>query len=134
MSFVGALLAGMGLSTNGRPDQTSTPVPIGAAILSTTKEEWVMAENGHNQLTNRPRMTIAIEHLDQAQGHMHQVSKVLSSMILDLEKASDFIGRFRDSLIKTIEETGGDVQSSIEHQIADFVPKQYRVPQPAQGE
>jgi len=134
MSFVGALLAGMGLSTNGRPDQTSTPVPIGAAILSTTKGEWEMAENGHNQLTNRPRMTIAIEHLDQAQGHMHQVSKVLSSMILDLEKASDFIGRFRDSLIKTIEETGGDVQSSIEHQIADFVPKQYRVPQPAQGE
>ena len=134
MSFVGALLAGMGLSTNGRPDHTSTPGPIGAAILSTTKGEWEMAENGHNQLTNRPRMTIAIEHLDQAQGHMHQVSKVLSSMILDLEKASDFIGRFRDSLIKTIEETGGDVQSSIEHQIADFVPKQYRVPQPAQGE
>ena len=94
-----------------------------------------MAEqNGHNQLTNRPRMTIAIEHLDQAQGHMHQVSKVLSSMILDLEKASDFIGRFRDSLIKTIEETGGDVQSSIEHQIADFVPKNYRPPQPAQGD
>ena len=132
MSFVGALLAGMGLSTNGRPDQTSTPVPIGAAILS-QQGEWEMAENGHNQLTNRPRMTIAIEHLDQAQGHMHQVSKVLSSMILDLEKASDFIGRFRDSLIKTIEETGGDVQSSIEHQIADFVPKNYRPPA-AQGD
>ena len=132
MSFVGAFLAGMGLSTNGRPDQTSTPVPIGAAILS-QQGEWEMAENGHNQLTNRPRMTIAIEHLDQAQGHMHQVSKVLSSMILDLEKASDFIGRFRDSLIKTIEETGGDVQSSIEHQIADFVPKNYRPPA-AQGD
>jgi hypothetical protein len=134
MSFVGALLAGMGLSTNGRPDQTSTPVPIGAAILSTTKGEWEMAENGHNQLTNRPRMTIAIEHLDQAQGHMNQVSKVLASMILDLEKCSDFIGRFRDSLIKTIDETGGDVQASIESQIADFIPKNYRPPQPAQGD
>jgi hypothetical protein len=133
MSFVGALLAGMGLSTNGRPDRPVPSIAVGAAILS-QQGEWEMAENGHNQLTNRPRMTIAIEHLDQAQGHMHQVSKVLSSMILDLEKASDFIGRFRDSLIKTIEETGGDVQSSIEHQIADFVPKQYRVPQPAQGE
>src|SRR6516162_11748997 len=133
MSFVGALLAGMGLSTNGRPDRPVPSIAVGAAILS-QQGEWEMAENGHNQLTNRPRMTIAIEHLDQAQGHMHQVSKVLSSMILDLEKASDFIGRFRDSLIKTIEETGGYVQSSIEHQIADFVPKQYRVPQPAQGE
>ena len=134
MSFVGALLAGMGLSTNGRPDRLqSLPLPVGAAILS-QQGEWEMAENGHNQLTNRPRMTIAIEHLDQAQGHMHQVSKVLSSMILDLEKASDFIGRFRDSLIKTIEETGGDVQASIESQITDYVPKNYRPPQPAQGD
>ena len=132
MSFVGALLAGMGLSTNGRPDRSLPSIAVGAAILS-QQGEWEMAENGHNQLTNRPRMTIAIEHLDQAQGHMHQVSKVLSSMILDLEKASDFIGRFRDSLIKTIEETGGDVQSSIEHQIADFVPKNYRPPA-AQGD
>jgi len=132
MSFVGALLAGMGLSTNGRPDRPVPSIAVGAAILS-QQGEWEMAENGHNQLTNRPRMTIAIEHLDQAQGHMHQVSKVLSSMILDLEKASDFIGRFRDSLIKTIEETGGDVQSSIEHQIADFVPKNYRPPA-AQGD
>jgi len=132
MSFVGALLAGMGLTTNGRPDRPVPSIAVGAAILS-QQGEWEMAENGHNQLTNRPRMTIAIEHLDQAQGHMHQVSKVLSSMILDLEKASDFIGRFRDSLIKTIEETGGDVQSSIEHQIADFVPKNYRPPA-AQGD
>jgi len=92
-----------------------------------------MAENGHNQL-HRPRMTIAIEHLDQAQGHMNQVSKVLSSMILDMEKASDFVGRFRDSLIKSVEETGGDVQKSIESQIADFIPKNYRPPQPAEGE
>ena len=134
MSFVGALLAGMGLSTNGRPDRLqSLPLPVGAAILSQPGSTGMAEQNGHNQLTNRPRMTIAIEHLDQAQGHMHQVSKVLSSMILDLEKASDFIGRFRDSLIKTIEETGGDVQSSIEHQIADFVPKNYRPPA-AQGD
>ena len=131
MSFVGALLAGMGLSTNGRPDRSLPSIAVGAAILS-QPGRMGMAENGHNQL-HRPRMTIAIEHLDQAQGHMHQVSKVLSSMILDLEKASDFIGRFRDSLIKTIEETGGDVQSSIEHQIADFVPKNYRPPA-AQGD
>ena len=134
MSFVGALLAGMGLSTNGRPDRPVPSIAVGAAILSTTKGEWVMAEqNGHNQL-HRPRMTIAIEHLDQAQEHMNAVSKVLSSMILDMEKASDFVGRFRDSLIKTIEETGGDVQASIESQIADFVPKNYRSPQPAQGD
>jgi hypothetical protein len=79
-------------------------------------------------------MTIAIEHLDQAQGHMNQVSKVLSSMILDMEKASDFVGRFRDSLIKSVEETGGDTQASIESQIADFIPKNYRPPQPAEGE
>jgi hypothetical protein len=132
MSFVGALLAGMGLSTNGRPDRPVPSIAVGAAILS-QPGRMGMAENGQGQ-TNRPRMSIAIEHLDHAQAHMNQVSKVLSSMILDMEKASDFVSRFRDSLIKTIEETGGDVQASIESQIADFIPKNYRPPQPAQGD
>ena len=34
MSFVGALLAGMGLSTNGRPDRPVPSIAVGAAILS----------------------------------------------------------------------------------------------------
>jgi hypothetical protein len=47
-------------------------------------------------------------------------------VIFDLQKGSDFIGRYRDSLIKTIEETGGDVTASIESQIRDFIPKTHR--------
>jgi len=75
------------------------------------------------ELPSRPKMIIVIEHLDSAQAHMHQATRVLSSMILDLEKGADFIGRYRDSLIKTIEETGGDVEQAVEHQIRDFIPK-----------
>jgi hypothetical protein len=55
---------------------------------------------------------------------------MLSSMILDLEKAAEFLGKYRDSLIKTIEDSGGDVKASIESQIKEFVPKQFRRPEP----
>jgi hypothetical protein len=50
-------------------------------------------------------------------------------MILDLEKAAEFLGKYRDSLIKTIEDSGGDVKASIESQIKEFVPKQFRRPE-----
>ena len=87
-----------------------------------------------SEIPARPKMVVVIEHLDAAQAHTQQATRVLSSMILDLEKAGDFLGRYRDSLIKTIEETGGDVQASIESQIKEFIPKNYRPPEAAQGE
>ena len=77
----------------------------------------------------RPKMVIVIEHLDTAQAHMHQATRVLSSMIMDLEKGADFIGRYRDSLIKTIEDTGGDVAAAVEGQIKDYIGTKYRAPE-----
>jgi hypothetical protein len=71
----------------------------------------------------KPKMQIAIEHMDRAYEHMNKAMSVLSSMVFDLQKGADFIARYRDSLIKTLEETGGDVQPSIEAQIRDFIPK-----------
>ena len=92
----------------------------------------IMSNNGENPvLLSKPRMQVAIEHLDQAHGHMSQVSRVLSSMILDLEKATDFISRFRDSMIKSLDEVGGDVQGSIETQIKDYLPPKYKEPNAA---
>ena len=52
-------------------------------------------------------------------------------MILDLEKATDFISRFRDSMIKSLDEVGGDVQGSIETQIKDYLPPKYKEPNAA---
>jgi hypothetical protein len=80
-----------------------------------------------SEIPSRPKMVVVIEHLDTAQAHMHQATRVLSSMILDLEKGADFIGRYRDSLIKTIEETGGDVAAAVEGQIKDYIGSKYRI-------
>ena len=76
--------------------------------------------NGDNL---KPKMTIAIEHLDAAQSHMNKAMEVLSSVIFDLQKGADFIARYRDSLIKTVEDTGGNVAQAIESQIRDYIPK-----------
>src|SRR5215469_802571 len=87
-------------------------------------------DTGESPMTNgnnmKPKMMMAIEHLDAANSHMNSAMQVLSSVILDLQKGADFITRYRDSLIKTVEETGGDVKASIESQIQDFIPKRLR--------
>ena len=76
------------------------------------------------QVSNsKPKMMYAIEHLDAANTHMEQAMSVLSSIILDWQKAADFLVNYRNSLIKTVEETGGDVTPSIESQIRDYIPK-----------
>ena len=74
----------------------------------------------------KPKMMVAIEHLDAANTHMEQAMGVLSSIILDWQKAADFLVTYRNSLIKTIEDTGGDTTASIESQIRDFIPKRAR--------
>ena len=76
--------------------------------------------NGNNV---KPKMLIAIEHLDAANTHMNSAMSVLSSVILDLQKGADFITRYRDSLIQSVEESGGDIKGSIESQIREFIPK-----------
>jgi hypothetical protein len=74
----------------------------------------------------KPKVQIAIEHLDHAFEHMNQAMSVLSSVVFDLQKAADFVARYRDSMIKSLEETGGDVGPAIESQIREFIPKAYR--------
>ena len=90
------------------------------------------AEKQPTELPSRPKMQIAIEHLDHAHQHMNQAMTVLSSVVFDLQKGADFIGRYRDSMIKTLEQTGGDVTASVENQIREFIPKSYRPPQQAE--
>ena len=77
-------------------------------------------------MSDKPKMMFAIDHLDAALSHMNQSMQVLSSIIMDLQKGADFLQRYRDSLIKTVEETGGDVRQSVESQIRDFIPKRVR--------
>lgn len=70
----------------------------------------------------KPKMVFAIEHLDASVTHLDQTMQVLSSIIMDLQKGRDFISRYRDSLIKTVEDTGGDVKQAVESQIRSFIP------------
>jgi hypothetical protein len=74
----------------------------------------------------KPKTMIAIDHLNSAHDHMNKAIQLFSSVILDLEKGATFISTYRDSLIKTVEATGGDVQQAIEAQIKDFLPKRLR--------
>jgi hypothetical protein len=72
----------------------------------------------------KPKMQVAIEHLDQAGTHMNKAMTVLSSIILDLQKGADFITQYRDSLFKTLEDAGGN--ASIESQMKEFIPRRHR--------
>jgi hypothetical protein len=88
-----------------------------------------VSSNGETQVPERPKVHMMIEHLDQAQMHMQAAMQVCSSVIMDLEKGAAFIGRYRDSLVKAVAESGGDEAASIEHQIREFIPKSYRPPE-----
>jgi hypothetical protein len=90
------------------------------AIFQKAKQEPV------NNKPTKPKMLYAIEHLDAANTHMEQAMNVLSSIILDWQKAADFLVGYRNSLIRTMEETGGDVTPTIESQIRDFIPQRHR--------
>jgi len=77
-------------------------------------------------MTDKPKMMFAIEHLDSSISHLNSAMEVLSSVILDLQKGSDFITRYRDSLIKTVEDTGGNMTQAIESQIRDYIKPRLR--------
>jgi hypothetical protein len=70
---------------------------------------------------NRPRMVLVIECLDNAHAWANQGAKYLAAMTLDVEQYADKLGNFRDSLIKAMEVTGGDVGAAVESQIREFV-------------
>ena len=74
-------------------------------------------------MTDKPKVLMGIEHIDAAISHLNSSMQVFSSVIFDLQKGADFLIRYRDSLIKTIEESGGDVKQSIESQIRDYIPR-----------
>jgi hypothetical protein len=74
-------------------------------------------------------MLIVIEDLDTAQGSMQHAIQVLFSMIKDLEKGSDWIGSFRDSFLRTLEQSGGDIGAILETDIKAYVGNLKRVPE-----
>ena len=77
----------------------------------------------------RPKMLIVIEDLDSAQGAMQHAIQVLFSMIKDLEKGSDWIGSFRDSFLRTLEQSGGDIGAILETDIKQYIGNKHRVPE-----
>jgi hypothetical protein len=82
-----------------------------------------------SEIPARPKMVIVIGHLDNAQANMNEAVQVLFSMIKDLEKGSDWIGSFRDSFIRTLEQVGGDVGAAVEGQIREYIGNKYRAPE-----
>jgi len=71
----------------------------------------------------KPKMMMAIDHLDAANASMNSAMSVLSSIVLDLQKGADFLVRYRNSLIKTVELSGGDMGQAVESQIKDYIGK-----------
>ena len=83
---------------------------------------------------NRPRMLAVIECFDTAFEAMTRANQILGSIMLDIEKGSDWMVKFRDGLIATVEEAGGDVAQAVEGQIRDFIGnKKYQQPQTTEG-
>jgi hypothetical protein len=91
--------------------------------LFATKQpsQQVEAMPGPGAQATRPRMVLVIEALDNSYEWANRAGKILASMVLDVEQHADKIGHFRDSLIKTMEQTGGDIGMAVEQQIRDFV-------------
>ena len=81
------------------------------------------------EMPSKPKLVEVIECLDAAESHLHQANNKLSAIIMGIEKLSDHIHRFKESFIKTVAESDGDIQASIEHQIKEFIPKNYRRPE-----
>jgi hypothetical protein len=71
----------------------------------------------------KPKLQIVIEDIDLAVGYINHAVSKLSAIGFDLQKGSDWLGNYRDSMIKAIADTGGDVAATIEHQFRDYVGK-----------
>jgi hypothetical protein len=85
------------------------------------RETTDMADNGKPQ---KSKWHGVIDHMAAAEQHMGEAMNLLSLINFDLQKGADFIRRYKESLIKTITESGGEVeQASVEEQIRDFIPK-----------
>jgi hypothetical protein len=79
-----------------------------------------------SEVPARPKMLIVIEDLDSAQGSMQHAIQVLFSMIKDLEKGSDWIGSFRDSFLRTLEQSGGDIGAVLENDLKQYIGNKHR--------
>jgi hypothetical protein len=80
-----------------------------------------MADNGKPQ---KSKWHGVIDHMAAAEHHMGEAMNLLSMINFDLQKGADFIRRYKESLIKTITESGGEIeQGTVEEQIKEFIPK-----------
>jgi hypothetical protein len=87
------------------------------------KPEAAPIDNGNGKPL-KSKWQYVIDHMDAAHKHMGEAMNALSLINFDLQKGADFIARYRESLIKTIHEAGGEIeQSSVEEAIRDYVPK-----------
>ena len=85
-----------------------------------------MANGDKTGMSVKPKVQVVIEHLDHAAAHLNEAGRKLAAVVMDIEKGADWIAQYRDSMIKALEETGGDVAPAIESQIRDFIPKHLR--------
>jgi hypothetical protein len=130
----------MELSANGRPDLSALQSWSGRPSVANKTGRMGMAEptalrtNNEAPKNNRPRMLAVIECFDTAFEAMTRANQILGSIMLDIEKGSDWMVKFRDGLVATIEGAGGDVTQAVEGQIRDFIGnKKYQQPQTTEG-
>src|SRR6516164_2059 len=82
--------------------------------------------NGNGAKIVKPKLQYVIEYLDHSYEYVLRAMQLLSSIHKDLEKGADFIAGYRDSMIKAMESTGGQVGGKIEMEIGEFLQKKYR--------
>ena len=72
----------------------------------------------------KSRFQLILDDLNEAHRRMDHAAHLFGTLIIDIEKGMGFIDKFRNHLTQAIEEGGGAViESNIEDQIKDFIPK-----------
>lgn len=67
--------------------------------------------------------TRALEDFKSAHGHLDRAAHYFSTLMMDAEKGMNFIDKFRQDLTQALQDSGTPIESDIEEQIADFIPK-----------
>ena len=72
------------------------------------------------------RFQSVLDSVNYSRNHIQDAKQQLYSLIADLDKADEFMGRFRASITKAIEDDGGVPDHSVENLLQDFLPKALR--------
>jgi NTP pyrophosphatase (non-canonical NTP hydrolase) len=95
---------------------------------ATNQEQAPMSQIDSPQAGRNSRFATIIRKLDLIMRESEEVAELLSKTIFELQKPMEYYGRLRESMLVGLQSAGVDLppETSIEQEIAEYVPKNYR--------